>query len=97
MLNVTASTVQAQMVYLVAIWYRSALLLPDPSVEHERELISLSVASHRVPEVPVMVPLMRDADNTSGRHGVKPQGLSAWVNGTLSMLVQSYPPYQAHT
>lgn len=71
MLYVAAPTVQAQMVYFVAIWYRSALLIPYPSVEHEGELVALPVASHGVPEVPILVPLVGHADDTSGRHGVE--------------------------
>lgn len=71
MLYVAAPTVQTQMVYLVAIRYRSAPLLPHPSVEHEGELVSLPVASHRIPEVPIVVPLVGHADDTPGRHGVE--------------------------
>lgn len=71
MLHVAASTIQTQMVYLVAIWYRSSLLLPHPSVEHEGELVALPVASHRVPEVSIVIPLVGHADNTPGRHGVE--------------------------
>ena len=71
MLHVAAPTVQTQMVYLVAIWYMPALLLPHPSVEHEGELVALPVASNGVPEVPILVPLVGHADYTSGRHGVE--------------------------
>lgn len=71
MLYVTAPTVQAQMVYLIAIWYRPALLFPHPSVKHEGELAALPVAPNRIPEVSILVPLMGYADDTSSRHSVE--------------------------